>query len=212
MKKFTLIELLIVIAIIGILISLLLPSLLKGREKAKQAVCLSNFKQISTATFLFVKESEGKLPGPLTWLQSNTYTTYTSSLAGEVAPFMGLDKSISTTDSKVNPAFLCPSFTNGSDGQNSQEGLSIYRSGGRGGARFSSKFGYFGHPIGGESKLIMTVEEPDTEMVLFETDNYFIPFNSTSENVRHGISNGLARRTTNFIDGHAKLMMHQLVR
>ncbi len=48
-KKFTLIELLIVVAIIGILVSLLLPSLAKSREKTKRAVCISNQRQIGIA-------------------------------------------------------------------------------------------------------------------------------------------------------------------
>ena len=54
MKKFTLIELLVVVSIIGILVSLLLPSLSKAREKAHQAVCLSNQKQIATATVSYM--------------------------------------------------------------------------------------------------------------------------------------------------------------
>ena len=45
-KRFTLMELLIVVAIIGILISLLLPSLSKSRYLAKSALCLSNQTQM----------------------------------------------------------------------------------------------------------------------------------------------------------------------
>lgn len=211
-KKFTLLEALIVIAIIALLITILLPSLTKAREKGRQAVCLSNFKQMNMATFGFTKENKQKLPGPLTWLQSNTYSTYTSSLAGELAPFMGFEQATSTTDTRVNPGFLCPSFTRRTNGSTDQVGAAIYRSGGRGGASFSGKYGYFGHPIGGDSKLIIEVTEPDTEMILFETDNHYGAYSETSHTVRHGIKGGKAIRTTNYIDGHAKLELHRLTR
>ena len=49
LRKFTLIELLMIMAIIGILATILLPKLEKSREKAIVAVCLSNQKQLAIA-------------------------------------------------------------------------------------------------------------------------------------------------------------------
>jgi prepilin-type N-terminal cleavage/methylation domain-containing protein len=61
-KPFTLIELLIVIAIIGILVTLLLPSLGKARRKAMIAGCLSNHKQINIGNQLYLKNNNGRFP------------------------------------------------------------------------------------------------------------------------------------------------------
>lgn len=62
MKKFSLLELLIVIAIIGILLSILLPSLQKARFMAKTAVCLSNTKQINIAISSYMVKNDGLYP------------------------------------------------------------------------------------------------------------------------------------------------------
>jgi prepilin-type N-terminal cleavage/methylation domain-containing protein/prepilin-type processing-associated H-X9-DG protein len=55
-SAFTLIELLVVIAIIAILAAILFPVFAQAREKARQASCLSNTKQIGTALMMYCQD------------------------------------------------------------------------------------------------------------------------------------------------------------
>jgi prepilin-type N-terminal cleavage/methylation domain-containing protein/prepilin-type processing-associated H-X9-DG protein len=66
-RGFTLIELLVVIAIIAILAAILFPVFARAREKARQASCTSNAKQISLAQLMYAQDYDELLTGRVMW-------------------------------------------------------------------------------------------------------------------------------------------------
>jgi prepilin-type N-terminal cleavage/methylation domain-containing protein len=64
-SAFSLIELLVVVAIIGILVSILLPSLGRARASGKLAVCASNLRQLGVGVTNYAHSNKGMIPiGP----------------------------------------------------------------------------------------------------------------------------------------------------
>ncbi|MEI6520403.1 MAG: prepilin-type N-terminal cleavage/methylation domain-containing protein [bacterium] len=66
-RGFTLIELLVVIAIIAILASIMFPVFAKAKEKASQSTCISNLKQMATASAMYVQDNK-RYPDSATWV------------------------------------------------------------------------------------------------------------------------------------------------
>lgn len=55
MRAFTLVELLVIIALLGVLFSMMAPVMAKAVGKAREVYCLNNLRNISVAQILFPK-------------------------------------------------------------------------------------------------------------------------------------------------------------
>lgn len=105
---FTLIELLAVIAIIGILAGLLIPVVGNARDRARAVECQSNLRQVHVALLLYLQDHKDLLPGPLTGAQPSQYSTDSSvanALATHLAVYQGLPLDAKT---RTNRYLLCP--------------------------------------------------------------------------------------------------------
>ena len=60
-RAFTLIEILVVVAMIAMLMALLLPSLSQAREQARSVMCLSNLRELSRASHYYTTANNGTL-------------------------------------------------------------------------------------------------------------------------------------------------------
>lgn len=74
-RAFTLIEVLVVVATIGLLVAILVPSLSRAREQARRAACASNQKQLMAAVHMYASKYGGYVPfsvpyfnASLTWI------------------------------------------------------------------------------------------------------------------------------------------------
>ena len=117
---FTLIELLTVIAIIGILAAILIPTISKVRETARFSVGTSNLREWARANLLFAQENKGFIPNDgATNAPTAGQTTPVISGAGpwwnELPPYIGSRKLADIVRDRGrlptfgdNSVFICP--------------------------------------------------------------------------------------------------------
>lgn len=105
-RGFTLIELLVVIAIIAILAAILFPVFARAREKARQASCLSNLKQLAIAAQMYSQDyDEMIMPGYICSRSTGAAGWWYVPTTGRIQPYI-----------KNNQILLCPSNPSGSLG------------------------------------------------------------------------------------------------
>jgi prepilin-type N-terminal cleavage/methylation domain-containing protein len=115
---FTLVELLVVVAVLAILAAMLLPALARGRQRSSQAECLSNLKQLGQALQMYVDDNEDRLPGPL-WngVQASCDANSSEEFLHYIAAYLGVAQL--SGEPTVIPVAACPGYMGAAPGINS---------------------------------------------------------------------------------------------
>ena len=100
---FTLVELLIVIAIIAILAALLFPSLQKAKQRTKQIQCYSGLKQIGLAFTEYANDYNG-------WIPRSYDTDAGESWFNRIREYLNIRNNVIYTQEKTCGIFKCPSW------------------------------------------------------------------------------------------------------
>jgi len=123
-RAFTLLEILVVVAIIALLISIMLPSLAKARAQARAALCMNHLKQLLTANYYYSQDSKGLLPHYDRWLWSGDSNKPEAPQSGTLFGRRGSDPAVRPTRNYAVNAeiYKCPS----DEGQRRSIGSSIH--------------------------------------------------------------------------------------
>lgn len=110
-NAFTLIELLVVIAIIAILAAILFPVFAQAREKARQASCLSNLRQMGLGAVMYAQDYDEFFPGMWQW-SPGAYYAHAPYIYGPMTPDQAKQVCQTCPYTKNNDVYGCASRKN----------------------------------------------------------------------------------------------------
>jgi prepilin-type N-terminal cleavage/methylation domain-containing protein/prepilin-type processing-associated H-X9-DG protein len=206
---FTLIELLVVIAVLAGLAAILFPVFSHAQEKARQATCLSNLKQIGTAISLYASDYDDRYPGgpefgPFLWVPGpdSGWEKMTSSRGNQTVSIASKSVPLRVMPYLKNThVFLCPSDPDayrsgtGTDGKpEGGRGSYLHHNGMSLGVSWpmypKGKPGYTGQPL-----RLAAVTRPELLQMVWDWSNWF---HQTS------VEKGGMWSNICFADGHAR--------
>ena len=206
-KRFTLIELLIVIAMTGILSSLLIPGLHNVRDNARTRSCISNYRQIGIALAQYTKENEHTFPGPIFTGVKAAYRSDSRNLTRHLAVYLGHPPPTNAghDSAHIVQVLLCPGFDGTVNYLTPEQAIQHQTVGSYAKSKMSRFWGY--PDTASVPKKVDLVEDSSSTVGMREIDYVNMPgWVKCSPDVRHGYKSGKALRVKLFFDHHAEVI------